>query len=161
MKHVFCLLILSLVLTSIAVAEDKSYGCGLGRLAAPKNTLSSTTTAASVDYMVPSRECATTSGTSGCKRHDLILNEKMIEHYVAANIELIRIDIAIGSGEYINSLARTFGCKDHASSDFARIMQSEFEVLFPNDTSAKNTVESIKRIINTTPQLQNACSTRV
>lgn len=157
MKNLYTFLVF-FALTSLSLstfADDTSRGCGVGTLAAPKKTLVSTSIAASVDYFVPSQSFATSSGTSGCAKHELVLNQKMQEHFIAIHLEQIKFDSAIGSGESIEVLARTLGCNDNGVNSLGIKLQSHFERLAPQD--ATNFQKSVNELIQKDQALKTAC----
>lgn len=136
-------------------ADDTSRGCGVGSLAAPQKTLVSTSIAGTVDYFVPSQTFGLTSGTSGCAKHSLVLNQKMQEHFIAVHLEQIKLDSAIGGGESIEVLARTFGCNDQGSDFLGAKLQFNFERLAPQD--AKSFQKSVNELVKKDQSLKNAC----
>ena len=155
------LLLLTVISTfsQMAQADDQSRGCGLGSMVAPKQTLVSTTTAATVDYFVPSQSFGTTSGTSGCARHSIVMNQKMQEHFVEANIEQIKFESAIGAGESVEVLARTFGCSDSGVVTFGAKIQSNFETL--SNQSAMKFLDSVKSMVKKDKTLKASCAQSV
>lgn len=146
--------VMMIVFSYSLLADDTSRGCGLGTLALPQKTLLSTTTANTVDaFSYPTREFATTSGTSGCAKHSLVLNEQMKAHFVANNLEQIKFESAIGAGESLEVLARTFGCKD--SGVFGAKLQSQYEMLSNKDE--KNFLNSVNELVKKDAHLNTVC----
>jgi len=143
------------VLCNYAIADDSSRGCGVGSLAAPKKSLVSTTTATVIDFFVPSQIFATTSGTSGCAKHDLVLLNKMQKHYVAGHLEKIKFDAALGSGEALSVLARTMGCGDNAIENFGQKVQANFETL--ESKNADGFLSNVKEIVKKDQNLKAVC----
>lgn len=156
MKLFLGLFTVLLLTTQTSFAADKSSGCGLGKLGAPKDTLVSTTTASIVDYLVPVRIFATTSGTSGCAQHDLVMNKKMQEHFVNSNIDIIKFESAVGEGEYVNALARVMGCNNQGAELFLNKLQKEYSPVFKDEHSGK-VLNNMKALINRDEQLKTAC----
>ncbi|MBF0298070.1 MAG: DUF3015 family protein [Oligoflexia bacterium] len=144
---------------STLYAEDKSAGCGLGSLAAPKQSLISTTTANVVDYFLPSKYSATTTGTSGCAQHSLVIKNKMDLHYTEVNYENLKQEIAMGGGVYTQVFGRTLGCNDDAYAVFSNEMQKNYQHIFiqSNDNS-KKALDSVKYIIKGNPVLSKKCN---
>lgn len=126
MRHASILLVLFLFSVQVFSA-DRSRGCGLGTLAAPKKTLVSTTTAEIIDgFSMPTRPFAITSGTSGCAKHDLVKNEIRVEHFVAINMEVLKMEIARGHGERIAALSHMVGCPDSYLNVFAQNLKRNY-----------------------------------
>ncbi|MBF0366910.1 MAG: DUF3015 family protein [Oligoflexia bacterium] len=152
--------LLSLLHGNVSYSDDSSYGCGLGSIVAPQKSLVSTTTAMVVDYFIPSRISATTTGTSGCARHSLVMKGKMPQHYAEANFENLKQGIAMGGGAYVQVFGRTLGCSDQVYSRFSRAMQENFQSIFEGSeaTNANSTVKRVKNIIKHDPILAKNCS---
>jgi hypothetical protein len=161
MKNLKFFLATSIVLSfsSLVFADDQSIGCGLGSIVAPKHSLVSTTTANVVDYFIPSQSFGTTSGTSGCAKHSIVLNQKMQEHFVEAHIEQIKFESALGSGESVEVLARTFGCSDAGVVQFGSKIQSQFENL--SNQGAMSFLNSVKTMVKKDKNLKSSCSLSV
>ncbi|MBF0359449.1 MAG: DUF3015 family protein [Oligoflexia bacterium] len=151
--------IFTLLLSSTCYSEDKSAGCGLGSLAAPQQTLISTTTANIVDYFLPSKISATTTGTSGCAKHSLVMKHKMDLHYTQVNFENLKQEIAMGGGIYTQVFGRTLGCNDEVYPTFSDRMQKNYQRIFiqNNDNSVK-ALDSVKYIIKGDPILSKKCN---
>lgn len=133
----------TLALTFTAFAEDKSYGCGLGTMVAKEKSLISTTTAAVVDYLVPVRASATTTGTSGCERHNLVMLQKPGAKFALVNYAMIEMDAAQGGGEHLSSFAFKMGCSFQDQQKLNDVVQKNFVELF-NENS--NGIEFYKKL---------------
>lgn len=141
------LLILGLLPLSL-FAEDKSRGCGLGTLATPNKSLVSTTTAEVIDAVsFPTRPFAITSGTSGCAKHDLVKNEAQLEHYIASNLNTLKLEAAIGSGERVVALARIYGCSESATPVFVDHLKKNYQNTIGGKYSASDVMNSINSSI--------------
>lgn len=147
----FFLALLLIGVTS-SFAEDKSRGCGVGTLIAPKKSLFSTTTAEVTDFAsMPTRPFAMTTGTSGCAPHSLITDSIQREHFIAFNRDQLRIETALGAGEHVLALSQSFGC---AKSDvFISVLKKNYKQTFVEDLSAKKIEEKLKLLILNSPEL--------
>lgn len=77
------------------------------------------------------------SGTSGCKKSQLVLNERAAE-FVAANMDQLSREIAIGGGESVNTLAELLNIQDKAT--FAAALQTNYNNIYTNATTEMSTV---------------------
>ena len=156
----FLPLILTLLLLPVLVqANDSSGGCGPGSQLFPSKTLISTSSAGSVDgtsFWI-GNALGTTLGTSGCAKHDLVKVEKMQIHFIANNLEQLRMDTASGSGEHVVAFARTLGCKDEAVAPLINKVQKNWSTIFLEKAPAKRTLHKVKTIINRDQTLSAAC----
>ncbi len=113
MKKIFATLAVVLISTTL-LAEDKSSGCGAGWQVTKSMTTSGSVTR-SLTNATFSQSLAMTSGTSGCAKHDLVMQEKEKIHYVESNLIPLRREVAMGEGERINALAAIWGCQNAES----------------------------------------------
>ncbi len=110
MKKLFVTLAVALLSTG-AFAQDKSSGCGAGWQVTKSMTTSGSSTR-SLTNATFSQGLAMTSGTSGCAKHDIVMQEKQKIHYVESNLVPLRREVAMGEGERINALASIWGCQN-------------------------------------------------
>ncbi|MCR9205823.1 MAG: DUF3015 domain-containing protein [Halobacteriovoraceae bacterium] len=89
--------------------SDNSSGCGYGWEVTKGKTLSASSTRGTTNSTA-SNTIAMTMGTSGCEKHDIVMQEKEQIHFANFNYEMIVADMAIGSGEYLSGFADVLGC---------------------------------------------------
>ncbi len=143
-KMIFVLL---LGLTTTAFAQDRSSGCGLGW----QVTRSMTTTGSYVRALTNatfSNTLAMTSGTSGCAKHDLVLNQKEKIHYVESNLIPLKREVAMGEGERLKALAAVWGCAH--SENFAPVLKQNYRQLFYKKEAAQ-VVQEIDQLVTSAP----------
>lgn len=139
------------VLASVVTAQARSTfdSCGLGWDVTDKKTVLATSTRGTTNSFVPPTFGMTT-GTLGCEKFQgFAANEKESASFVAKNFDSIRGQLAIGSGEYVDATAQSFGC-DSASFG-AHVQQNYNTVVAP----AQDGVELYQ---NLKQAAQNACS---
>jgi Protein of unknown function (DUF3015) len=78
-----------------------------------------------------------TSGTSGCKKSRLVMNERAAE-FVAANMDQLSREIAIGQGESVSTLAELLNVED--KSAFASALQANYNAIYTSDKADMATV---------------------
>lgn len=113
---------------SAANNQAGSDSCGLGWEITQRKTLFGTWTRATTNSFLPS-SFSMTSGTSGCDQHMIVKADEEGVRYVSANREALSIDIAQGSGEYLDGLAKVIGCSDSALSNFGAMVQKNYQSL--------------------------------
>ncbi len=98
------ILLCSFIIFSFSVHADSSSGCGLGWMVFKDQSLVSSTLRNTTHFILPNT-FSMTFGTSGCAQHKIVLNEKRAIHFIESNYAQLMIDMAKGSGEYLNALA--------------------------------------------------------
>lgn len=130
------------LLAAQAQARDSFDGCGLGWEVTADKTMIATTTRGTTNSFVPPT-FGMTSGTLGCDEFDGFASvERENLEYVAQNFETLRGELARGSGEYVDAVAKGFNCD---AKTFGQHVQSNFEaVVIP----AQNGIELFKNLQN-------------
>lgn len=121
---------------SYLYAGDRSSGCGLGWSVTKSMTTSGSSTR-NLTNATSSNTLAMTSGTSGCEKHSLVLQDKMKIHFIESNIRPLEFELAIGSGERLNTIGRIMGCSDERIPHFSSILKKNHNYIFagPHDPS--------------------------
>jgi hypothetical protein len=142
-----------------AFAQDKSNGCGIGWYFTKDKTILASSLRGSSNSTSPN-SISMTSGTSGCAKHDIVEANKRIEHFVEANFDALRQDIALGQGEYLSTLSATFGCHWPALPGFAEAARQNYDYLFLNQDpqQAAITVDKLKHILRSDERLSQNCA---
>lgn len=144
----------------VGYAADQSSGCGLGWEVTQKNSLVSSSIRTTTNTFLPNT-FSMTSGTSGCTKHSIVQREKEQLYFVESNLEQLSIEVAQGSGEYLTSFASLMGCSA-GSQDFAKVMQSQFEVLTQDlpqsSASAPLFLDRVRATIQSSGRLATACT---
>jgi len=135
-----------LLLTLNSFAADSSSGCGLGWSVAPKNSLVSSWTRAITNAMA-SNTLGMTSGTSGCAKHSIVINEKKGIHFVEANFQQLIIESAKGSGQYLNAFSEVVNFKGDIKT-FGKIMQLNFTKIYSSQkTTPSEFYSNFKNVV--------------
>ena len=151
-------LVALLNVSTLSLAADSSSGCGLGWMLLPKNSLVSSffRTMTNATFL---NTIAMTLGTSGCAKHSIVENSKRSLHFAEANLDHLKADLAVGSGERAEAFARTFGCGVTTVGDFLETFRSEYNYLLPHaQVDAAQLVERAHIVIQTTPALASYCA---
>jgi opacity protein-like surface antigen len=124
--------------TSVMAAVNSQTGCGLGSMVIKDNStavmlaLQATTNGTSGNQTF-----GITSGTSGCKKVKLVMNERA-EEFVASNMDILAKEIAMGHGESIDTLAELLNVSDVAT--FSASLQSNYNSIYTSQKVQMNDV---------------------
>jgi hypothetical protein len=142
MKKLFMVLGASALLSTTAFAGP-NIGCGLGtHLMGEQGTIVLQVIAATTNGSSGTQTFGISSGTLGCKAPAKFAGSEKVNTFVQANLDLLAIDIAKGSGETLNSLAELMEVSDVDA--FSQKLQSNFAVIFPTaDVEYAQVVDSI------------------
>ncbi len=152
-RRVFWFVLLGMALP--AWADDQSNGCGPGWFVTKNYSFSATTTRQTTNsYITP---WAMTTGTSGCKKHTLALNQKGLE-FIEVNREELALEAARGHGEYLSTLALTFNCDSRVHLAFAQAMRSHYSEIFDDLSSPESVLTATSQIIGQDFILRNSCA---
>lgn len=115
---------LSMISSSIVLADDNSSGCGLGWEVSKKQSILSSAVRSTTHAFLPNT-FSMTFGTSGCSRHQIVKNDENAVVYAVNNYDSLVIDMAKGDGEYLAGFAQTLGCSKASASRFNSLAQSQ------------------------------------
>ena len=129
MKRILVSAIAVLALSTSAMAEvNDQTGCGLG-----SQVIKSADTAvlyalqATTNGTSGNQTFGITSGTSGCKKTQFVMNERA-EEFVASNMDQLAKEISIGHGESIDTLAELLNIEDKAT--FSASLQENYNSIY-------------------------------
>lgn len=107
---------------------DRIDGCGLGWQVTAKRTMLATTTRGTTNAFVPP-SFGMTSGTIGCDRLDFAKNEQKAVIFVSENVDHLKLEMAVGQGEYVETLAAEMGCHGSAVRSFAEAARANYDTV--------------------------------
>lgn len=143
-------LLLTFSFSNVFAAEmnpDGSSGCGYGWEVTKEKTLFASSTRNTTNQ-IASNTIAMTMGTSGCERHDIVMDQHQQEHFAAVNLDNIISDMAQGQGEYLVSFAGVLGCD---ASAFGKAAQQNLDNIV-----ADNAVQMLNNI-KANAAMKSAC----
>ncbi len=114
--------------TSAFAGVNSQTGCGLGSMIIKDDSsavllaLQATTNGTSMNQIF-----GITSGTLGCTKTKLVMNERA-EEFVASNMDILAKEIARGSGESIDTLAELLSIEDKAT--FSASLQANYNSIY-------------------------------
>jgi len=132
MKKVLVSLAAVVALSTSAFAANSQTGCGLGSVIIKDNSsalmlaLQATTNGTSGNQTF-----GITSGTLGCKKTKLVMNERASE-FVASNMDTLAKEISVGHGESLDTLAELLKVEDKAT--FATSLQANYNKIYSSES---------------------------
>lgn len=124
--------------TSAFATVNSQTGCGLGsQIIRDDSSAVMLALQATTNGIFANQTFGITSGTSGCKRARLVLNERAAE-FVAANMDQLSREIAIGKGESVETLAELLNVENKAV--FAATLQANYNAIYANEKADMATV---------------------
>lgn len=152
------LLLLAITFFSVQSFADSSVGCGLGSLIWKKNSIVSALFRATTNASFSSQLFGITTGTSGCTQHSIVKRDMAPVYYAESNMENLRVEMAMGEGEYLNAFAATLGCELSDQKLFNDVTKSQYETIFRVDTKTPaQMLNNVKSVINKNATLKNTC----
>jgi hypothetical protein len=147
MKNII-LILLGLVFSMVVHAEqsDNSSMCGIGWKVADKISVFAASVRSTTNSYTSS--FAMTSGTSGCKRHKIVLKEQKPLYYVASNFENLKAEMAQGQGEFIQEFASVYNCP---AKPFARFLQGHYPQIISANATPESIVSQVQNLMQKHP----------
>ncbi len=129
MKKLLLSTIAALVLTSSVMAGVNSQtGCGLGAvLIKDDSSVVMLVLQATTNGTSGNQTFGITSGTLGCKKTKIAMNERA-EEFVASNMDILAKEISLGHGESLNTLAELLEVQDTAA--FNASLQANYNSIY-------------------------------
>ena len=129
MKKILLSTLAAFALTTTAFAGTNSQtGCGLGAMlikddsSAVMLALQATTNGTSMNQTF-----GITSGTLGCKKTKIVMNERASE-FVASNMDILAKEISVGHGESLDTLAELLKVQDTVA--FEADLQANYNSIY-------------------------------
>ena len=115
-------------------------------------------------YLSPVFSSASSSGTSGCNRFDIVLQQKEFEQqkYLLASWDNLSEETAQGGGPHLSGLATLMGCPDGHRKVFAEMLKKDYDSLFLEASTRPQVPAQLRTritaLIQGHPQLVNKCN---
>ncbi len=114
--------------TSAFAGVNNQTGCGLGsQVISDDSSAIMLSLQATTNGTSGNQTFGITSGTSGCKKESFAMNERT-QKFVAANMDQLSKEIAMGQGETIDTLAELLNIQNKAS--FASSLQENYNNIY-------------------------------
>ncbi len=114
--------------TAASATVNNQTGCGLGsQIIKDDSSAVMLSIQATLNGTSGNQTFGITSGTSGCTKTKLVMNERAAE-FVASNMDQLAKDVAVGHGESVNTLAELLAVEDKVA--FAASLQSNYNAIY-------------------------------
>lgn len=139
----------------VALAGDPDVGCGWGTKAFKgQSGMAPKLLAATVNGTFCNQTFGISSGTAGCSQGGMVKAEFRLDMYAGSNIDQLARDMAMGSGESLETLAQLMGISDADKPAFFHLTKSNFGMLFPSDAvTAGQMLTTLKGLMASDDQL--------
>ncbi len=129
MKKVLVSTVAAMFLAGAAYAGvNNQTGCGLGsQIIKDDSSAVMLALQATTNGTSGNQTFGITSGTSGCTKTKFVMNERA-EEFVAANMDQLAKEIAMGQGESLDTLAELLKVEDKAA--FASALQANYNTIY-------------------------------
>jgi hypothetical protein len=131
---VVCLLAVLTVVGSVFAGQaQNNCGCGLGTLLwgnKADGSILSQTMQVTTNQFLGTQTFGITSGTLGCEQPENIGADDRTFAYVRDNMDGLARDVAVGRGEYLDSLAELLAVPVPRRATFAAQLQADFTRIF-------------------------------
>jgi hypothetical protein len=158
MRKVITFGVLASLLPTLAMAAGNHpmAGCGLGYLLLSNkdNEKSTQILGATTNGTFGTQTFGISSGTSGCTQDGAVKMARATEVFVDVNLVSLRREMAVGQGEYVNTLASLLGASESHRPQMVRFFQAEYQTLFPSaDTSSGDMLKTLSEKLASHPEL--------
>ena len=142
-KLLFSVAVLATVVTTAQAERNLNTGCGLGSVIIEnQNTVAKQFVAAFTNGISGNQTFGITTGTLGCDKPQLFVQNEKVEKFVADNMDNLATDIASGSGETLDTLASLLNISDKAS--FETKLKANFDKIYSSeDVTSAQVIDAI------------------
>jgi hypothetical protein len=143
-------LVMSFVALGLAQAGQPKDNCGCGwgtMLFEGKSGLVMQVLAATTNGSFGNQTFGISSGTAQCEQAPSFASNEPLNRFVADNMDNLARDIAMGQGEYLDTLAALMEVPMDEREDFSMNLQANFPEIFPADAITHvDVLENIARV---------------
>ena len=118
--------------TAASATVNNQTGCGLGSQIIKDDSSAVMLSIQATLNGTGMQTFGITSGTSGCTKTKLVMNERAAE-FVASNMDQLAKDMAIGRGESVNTLAELLAVENKVA--FAASLQSNYNAIYTSQNA--------------------------
>lgn len=135
--------------TAFAGAPRENCGCGLGTLIFEgKDGLVQQVLAATTNGSFGTQTFGISSGTLECRQPTRFAGNERLNKFVADNMDNLARDVAMGQGEYVDTLAELMAVPVPERARFSQKLQENFSNIFTDDSvSSVDVIENIAHLM--------------
>lgn len=147
--------VLTMAVSTSALAAGDSTGCGLGTMLMDgKQGVAPQVLAVTTNGTSGNQTFGISSGTLGCSQNGVVKSSVKLSMYTGANMQQIASDMSKGHGESLNTMASLMGIQKQDRSHFYQVAQTNFDKVFTSDkVTAGQVIHNLDNVMATDPQL--------
>lgn len=148
MKRILISSISALLLTTAANAQvNPNTGCGLGSvIIKDQSTVVMQVLAATTNGTSGNQTFGITTGTLNCDKPSNFVSNDKLQKFVGENMDELAMDISVGNGETLNTVATLMNIEDRAT--FASKLQANFTTIYSGENvSSAEVIDNIAKLI--------------
>jgi len=152
MKKLVVILAATVIASSgFAATIRDNCGCGLGTMALgdKEPTVMSQTVATFLNSLCGNQTFGITSGTMDCEPASAVVSNERVKEFINGNMDQLAMDIAIGQGESLNSLADLMEVPAKDRPILYTKLQKNFDAIFTShDLTSDDVVTNLDKVVN-------------
>ncbi|MFV1985227.1 MAG: DUF3015 family protein [Thiohalomonadales bacterium] len=149
MKKILVATVLTFASISFANAAPNNVGCGWGSmLFQGKSGSMNQAFAATTNNTFGNQTFGITSGTAGCKADGVVASTAVLSTFMAANIDKVSHDMAVGKGESLETMANLMGIAEQDKASFYKTTRDNFDTIFVSEnTTVKEVINNLSKVM--------------
>ena len=134
MKKIFVTVLAAVPMAAMAAGENNVGTCGWGsKVFEGQRGIAPQVLAVTTNGTFGNQTFGVTSGTSGCTQDGAVSSNWKTALFIDGNRQQLARDMAVGSGETLDSLAHLLGLEAQDRALFNRIAKDNMARIFPSD----------------------------
>ena len=147
MRKIILTALVGVMYAGSASAAPNNVGCGWGSaLFEGKKGMFSQILASTTNG--PTQTFGITSGTAGCKADAVIQYSNAAGTFMNENMDKVAMDMSVGGGEAVETLAATIGIKAEDKAHFLSVAKNSFDKIFTSENvTAEEVMASLGKVM--------------
>lgn len=149
MKKLFVTVLAAVPMAAMAAGENNVGTCGWGsKVFEGQRGIAPQVLAATTNGTFGNQTFGVTSGTSGCTQDGAVSSNWKTALFIDGNKQQLARDMAVGSGETLDSLAHLLGLEAQDRALFNRVAKDNMARIFPsNEVATQQVVVSLREVM--------------
>jgi len=149
MKKLFVTVLAAVPMAAMAAGENNIGTCGWGsKVFEGQRGIAPQVLAATTNGTFGNQTFGVTSGTSGCTQDGAVSSNWKTALFIDGNKQQLARDMAVGSGETLDSLAHLLGLEAQDRTLFNRVAKDNMARIFPsNEVATQQVVVSLREVM--------------
>ncbi len=138
------------------ISMHRMAGCGLGAQVFDSDEKFSQAGASLLNF-TGLQSIMISFGISGCTYDGITEEARETRSFVESNIADIRLDMSIGSGEYLSALSSLYGCNEASKARFSTRIKQAYKAKEQRAMGPGEMIEMINAVVSNDVELQQSC----